>query len=79
MAKTSRTRNTKELLCSGDEMRSTDFDPVLRTARCAACGVRHHRNPDGSLIRHVAPPPMWNRQHWSLAEGRYVDDLQTRL
>ena len=54
MAKTSRTRNTKEAICSAEGC--VDYDAVLRTARCTACGLRVTRLPNGELMRHVAQP-----------------------
>ena len=69
MAKVSWTRNTKEVICSAEGY--VDYDVVLRTARCTACGLRVIRLPNGELMRHVAPPLLVNPV-WSVAEGRYV-------
>ena len=69
MAKVSRTRNTKEAICSARGC--VDYDAVLRTARCTACGLRVTRLPNGELMRHVASPLLVNPV-WSVAEGRYV-------
>ena len=69
MAKVSRTRNTKEAICSAEGC--VDYDAVLGTARCTACGLRVTRLPNGELMRHVAPPLLVT-QVWSVAEGRYV-------
>ena len=69
MAKTSRTRNTKEAICSAGGC--VDYDAVLRTARCTACGLRVTRLPNGELMRHVAQPLLVNPA-WGVAEGRYV-------
>ena len=69
MAKTARTRNTKEIICPAEG--SVDFDPVLKVARCSSCGQRVTRLPNGELMRHV-PPPLLVNQVWSVAEGRYV-------
>ena len=69
MAKVSRTRNTKEAICSAEGC--VDYDAVLRTARCTACGLRVTRLPNGELMRHVAQPLLVNPV-WSVAEGRYA-------
>ena len=53
MAKVARTRNTKEAICLAGGC--VDYDAVLGTARCTACGLRVTRLPNGELMRHVAP------------------------
>ena len=72
MAKTSRTRNTKELICQGEPVRTSE-DQVMRTAVCDTCGVRHVLHADRTLVRHVPPPPVLKQQTWSVVKGRYLD------
>ncbi len=73
MAKTSRTRNTKELLCPGGPMFDT-VDGIFRTAECGECHTRHRLIGHG-LIRHVPPkddPFALTIQHWDTEKKRYV-------
>jgi hypothetical protein len=55
MAKTSRTRNTKELICPAGE--PIAIDRLFHTAMCPSCGVRHFYHEDiHKFVRHVPPP-----------------------
>ena len=62
MAKLTRTRNTKEVLCPGGEPLAPDH--VLLTAECPTCHVRHRYLPNWTMIRHVPPPLVLVSQRW---------------
>ena len=71
MAKTSRTRNTKELICPGGE--PGHVDTTMHTALCPSCGVVHrYFVHEHRFVRHV-PPPLALKQQTRSEGGGYAD------
>lgn len=72
MAKTSRTRNTKELLCAGSGKPALP-EPPYGIGLCSVCGLRLTVLDNNTLMRHVPPPAVLVQQAWDGTAYHDVD------